>query len=692
MITVSLKQIFRTPAKTTLFISLIAGVTALVVFASVFLIQTNQRIDAVERQFTTVGFVHQPPVSSEWEVVSDGPCRRYESRIDVYDEIIPVECLDFDGADYILPPESRPYYYAFLPDYAPSTGWRSRVKIVEFTPLEEASSDGLQEVEVGKILYNAMSMEESGELKTGQLKTGSRVLFCQEKLMQKIPLEVGRTYIASIGPDECGQHLGSDRWDYYVEKGYNCNKHPDYLFEYTVYPAPFSTQYGIEDDDNMLLAEESVRNGEQSIGVRYFQWEASDQLYDSKFPRIQEVGSNFYEKGQPGEIWETWAQLHETVQNWIRVLPTNGLQLLPAFHDRNILIKSGREISVEEFESGARVCMVSWDFANKNYLDVGETIHLPLNISVYSYLPNRKETLTHSSDGRSTWQRGFSPLNAEGEVYEPFWEDTYKIVGIYKHMYLDSTYGWYDVCGETELAQDMVIIPAHSVKADDSQNIAHMGAMNRWTTSFQIPNGSISEFDATLRAAVPEAGSLEITYEDNGYEKIMISLRAARTSSLVLLIIGATAGMIVITLLLYFFVVKEKKRTAIERSLGMKKSGCRLSILIGILALTVIGSGLGSMISAQFVNSSKSSQSSISTEDISGEASREYEGYSTKFSLWVSENQEENMPEEESYVPQTALFFIVPLCIIGIVCIFSLIIINQNMKIEPILLLSTKGE
>lgn len=245
MFSLSLKQIFRMPTKAILFILLIAAVTILIVFGSVLLIQTNQNIDAIEKEFTTVGFVHQPPISSKWEAVSDEPCRRYESKIDLYDDVIPLDCLEFEGADYVLPPESRPYYYACLSDYKPSTGWSSGVKIVEFTPLGEPTSEGLQEIKITKILFGASSYEEFGELKIGSLRVGSQVLFCQEKLKEKIHLEIGKTYIASIGADECGQHVESDLWDYYVERGYDCNYHSDYLFEYTVYPAPLDVSSAV---------------------------------------------------------------------------------------------------------------------------------------------------------------------------------------------------------------------------------------------------------------------------------------------------------------------------------------------------------------------------------------------------------------------------------------------------------------
>ena len=61
----------------------------------------------------------------------------------------------------------------------------------------------------------------------------------------------------------------------------------------------------------------------------------------------------------------------------------------------------------------------------------------------------------------------------------------------------------------------------------------------------------------------------------------MKPLRVSRDMSQLLLVGGVLAALAILALLLYFFVVKEKKRTAIERSLGMSKRQCRVSLLAG---------------------------------------------------------------------------------------------------------------
>lgn len=60
----SLKQLLRTPVKAVLFFWLLVAATALLVFSVAVYTQTAQRIAAMEGQFTTLGTIEQPLLSS----------------------------------------------------------------------------------------------------------------------------------------------------------------------------------------------------------------------------------------------------------------------------------------------------------------------------------------------------------------------------------------------------------------------------------------------------------------------------------------------------------------------------------------------------------------------------------------------------------------------------------------------------
>lgn len=201
------------------------------------------------------------------------------------------------------------------------------------------------------------------------------------------------------------------------------------------------------------------------------------------------------------------------------------------------------------------------------------------------------------------------------------------------------------------------------------------------TTSFMLPNGTIESFDAALRVAVPETSELTITYDDNGYGDLMTSLNNARMSAVLLFAGGLIAVVGIVVLLLYFFIVKQKKRTAIERSLGMSKAQCRRSLMAGILVLALVASVIGVGIGAVLLQS----------DVLTGTAQSETEEIDTTFSIWAKGQTEVTEPETDATVP-VAVYVFIPVCLLVFIFLLSLVLVNRNLKTEPILLLSGKGE
>lgn len=103
----SLKQLLRRPGRAILFFLLMAASTLLLVFGAAMYMQNQIRIDSLDESFTTVGYISQQPKDKGgsfnpvfWDYGEEG--------------IIYPDTLDFEGADYIVPPESRPYYVACI--------------------------------------------------------------------------------------------------------------------------------------------------------------------------------------------------------------------------------------------------------------------------------------------------------------------------------------------------------------------------------------------------------------------------------------------------------------------------------------------------------------------------------------------------------------------------------------------------
>ena len=653
----SLKQLLRTPLKAVLFFLLMTASSLLLVFGSVMLVQSMQRINAAEAQFTTIGTVEQIPVKTWNEMITWNKLwGDYTDKVNEYNDALSVDILKFEGADYINEPESRPYYQTYLPDYTRTTTESIySTYILEFTPLEDCSLSTPSDVRVNKILFNNeadrdVALRPQLNVKA-TLEEGDIIQLNDFSVENPKPLEGGKKYICNLV------------WSARGGAGY-----------YMVYPPPFSSQYGAEDGYAMIP--EQIRNGKEVVPFPYRLFEYT--LSTPPCPRTEEVTTDFYDNGGRGQAWLTWVEMHEKYNGWLLVLPTNNLQLLPSFHDRQAYVQKGREITNEEFETGAQVCMISADFANQNQLTPGDKINLPLSYALYGYIPELGRAIAQEGLCYPTYFKGYSPLDSDMKPYEPFWTAEYEIVGTYQPLETSSL-----ICGTTELARDMFIIPSKSVKASDENNIASYGPMNTLTTSFQIPNGTIEEFDAKLRAAVPEVEQLNITYNDNGYTEVIATLNTARLAAILLFAVGLLATLAIVILLLFFFIVKQKKRTAVERSLGMSKKQCRKSLIAGVIILTLAAAIVGSACGAVILNTMDSSNDDIT----------ETTEFSTDYSLWAA-----NKPAAEvkldtaDVIVTTSLYIAIPLLLVLFVYLLALFLVERNLKIEPILLLSTKVE
>lgn len=151
----SLKQLLRTPMKTCLFFLLMTAATALLVLGANLWAQTQAQIDAVEKQFTTLGTVEQKPNRTQMRTGWNAADGAYYSEAEpVYDSVISADVLDFDGANYLKAPEKRLYYLADLQGLAVRDGGTALFyPVVEFTPAETAVPDHPIKVYVQRFLY-----------------------------------------------------------------------------------------------------------------------------------------------------------------------------------------------------------------------------------------------------------------------------------------------------------------------------------------------------------------------------------------------------------------------------------------------------------------------------------------------------------------------------------------------------------
>lgn len=659
----SLKQLIRQPVKCLIFFLLLTAATALVIVGLVLSMESAQRIQAVEDNYTTIGTVHQGPVGTDVSTSYTTCWGASFDETEVSAPAIPLEVLNFPGADYVTPPEKRPYFISYLPELNHQEYNTVDRHILEFTPVAPFEEGAPTEVEVTRVFSSDIN-EYSANIRGGNcpdksMQVGDRFWFCQCYGDTPVyPLEQGVKYVANL----------------FLYR--RCNVHD--VPEYGLYRGVDSAQCDI---NGSLIDHGAFPYNTDIYGERK---EPQQML-------LRQVDEDFYQPGHVGEIYEKWAQFYEMEPNLFLTTCTNSLDLLPSWHTGLSRLSRGREITPEEFASGAAVCMIHESAAMQNLLNIGDKINLPLlcayNGSLNGVFPNE-----------------VSLLDADGNFYEPFWEQEYEIVGMYTGV----------PRGGEDLVGDMFIIPTKSIGASWENHLMHFGPMDKGTTSFQIENGTIQQFDQALREAVPEAARLTITYDDLGYSEIMSALNSSRNIALLLLFSSLLAALGIIALLLYFFVVREKKRTAVERSLGMSKRQCRVSLLSGMLIMAMLAVALGSFcgnLAVKTLDSTKVSQSdsagaspeeSSSAVEESGEDGESAEAqdalqtdgeyvYSTRYSFSAASERTLESADADVQIPRF-VYLSVPAGVWLVVLSFSLLLLTRSFRTEPICLLSSKGQ
>ena len=375
-----------------------------------------------------------------------------------------------------------------------------------------------------------------------------------------------------------------------------------------------------------------------------------------------EVTENFYET-PGGKRWLAVMEGFDRIKHAIPVVPVNGTKLLLPFHSGDATIVQGRDITAEEYAAGEKVCLVDRNFAANNRLTVGDELRLPLYYADYFYSSIFMFPKPIPED------LAYILINARGEGYPAFEDSVYRIVGIYSVPKPSSASGY-------ELGHNAVIIPWKSVKNSDENNIFGMGPMMGYNTAFQIPNGHIPEFLSKWKAL--GINDLKIVFFDNGYSMIKEGLESMKNTAVILFSTGLAATLLVIVLFCHLFIGKQRKRSAIERSLGMNKRLCAVSLLAGLMLLVIAAYIFGSL-AGYLLTDVFARQRPLDS----------HESFDMTFSNWraTADTNVKMSPSMEG-IWRGAL---VSASAIPLTLLYALFSIAMNLRREPLLLLGEKN-
>lgn len=382
-----------------------------------------------------------------------------------------------------------------------------------------------------KVRITQMLSEETEELSNGAV-----IWFCDHNTKNPELIKKGSTYVANL----------------YKSSPIHGTDNPE--------------EYGTEYSAAAIVSEQSALDGE------YVKGEIS-KANSNNIPKYYEVNEGFYES-ETGIKYLELIKGETMIKNSFSVTGTNKLQLLMPFYNQDAYIIEGREITSEEFAVGKNVCIIPQGLAQRNSLKVGDSIELKLFQAI----------LGRSAGEDNSRYTNTQLLNAEGKAYDIFEEQSYNIVGIYQadNLAADSAF---------VMAENEVVIPSKSLKSSIENNISRYGPMSAATTSFQIQNGTIEEFMKFTSQKVIE--DVEITFYDGGYSKLEKGLKQMKALSMILLSAGFIMMILILILFTHLYITANKKRTMIERTLGVSSKQCLVSLLSGVILMLSIGSITG---------------------------------------------------------------------------------------------------
>lgn len=378
-------------------------------------------------------------------------------------------------------------------------------------------------------------------------------------------------------------------------------------------------------------------------------------------PKIFEVTDGFYET-EAGRRILNLAQTGQIYKYCQPVTGTNKTSLLMPFYNGQCFLTEGRDISEEEYADGSKVCLAPKTFMENNGLSLGDAVKVQLLYTDRRLNAGQRFTL----DGGIGFYSGL--VSPDGSSLEVFETSEYTVVGIY-----DVTFSGTDSIFDP--GADELIVPLESIEARHGMNLVDYGPMTDATASFQIPNGGIDDF---LKGwAEHGTDKLAFTFYDKGYSKLKEGIDNMKVISFVLL----AAGVVLTALLLFFFshlfITKQAQRTAIERSLGMRKEACRLSMLSGFALLVLLGSIAGAAAGYR-----------ISDRISAASAGETY--YETTYTAGLT-NAVNNVEVEEAAVSGMPALF----CTLSIVAAgvgIAWVKMNKSLKREPMRLLAERAE
>ena len=314
-----------------------------------------------------------------------------------------------------------------------------------------------------------------------------------------------------------------------------------------VFAVLLGRNYGVEDEDYPLeIVSTAFESAPDTGGGGYSAFELTGSLEDA----LASPGS---------ERLKEALSAAEISYNSFQVLTTNNMGSLFRFHQLGKSTAIGRAFTAKEAAQGARVCLISGQFAEENGLSVGDR----LPICIYpAELTQTTITAAAGEDAGPVDRTYYIP-----DAYEPGTEVSgpldFEIIGIYEALTLQS--------GNYSISNNFVIIPDKSfdgVGAPMQEVYASSGVPPLLADAVIVPNGGIEQAKAAINSVADGYGEF-FRFYDQGYTGILSALLNLRMGTTWIFAFAAVGWLAVILLFLLFFITRKRREATLLHAVGV---------------------------------------------------------------------------------------------------------------------------
>ena len=300
-------------------------------------------------------------------------------------------------------------------------------------------------------------------------------------------------------------------------------------------------------------------------------------------------------------------------QHSIPVMGTPALETFYVFMKHQATMVEGRMFTQEEYDAGAKVCILSDTLAARSGLGVGDTIQL----SQFLVDEENESVDVYANDGFLNNPTVGRPLRMPDFVTE---DETFTIIGIYHLMdewantsysitpntvfipqkaQIADTFGGVDRERERTVfiqtydgvGEDAKVVKEETVR---EMRMVENGAFGIYL-SIELVNGKMEEFFQEINQDAALKGQFHTV--DQGLEKAYKSIEALSVSADKLLMIVGLGWLLLLALYVLLYQGSQRKNLGIMRSLGASPREARSYLFGSGMALATAGMVVGSVLS-----------------------------------------------------------------------------------------------